>query len=243
MFDPKDYSSYGENLSDKYDEWYGSFDGRIIERIEEMAEGGPVFELGIGTGRIAIPLSQRGLQVAGLDASPSMLEKLKEKKGGEQVAVKVGNFASFETEKKFDVVFIIFNTIFALQSQEEQVNCFKWVEKILNPGGKFIVEAFVPDPGRFPGGQAVRTIDLNGENVKLECSKHDPAKQTVMTQTVDLSGEGIKLYPLKIRYIWPSEMDLMAKLAGLELKERWSSWGKDAFSASSKMHVSIYEKV
>ncbi len=242
MFDFADYSSYGERFSEKYDEWYGSFDERIIDRIEEMAAGGSVFELGIGTGRVAIPLAKRGLRVAGMDSSPAMLEKLKQKKSGEQVTVEVGDFASFETDEKYDVVYIIFNTLFALHSQEEQVNCFKCVEKILKPGGKFIVEAFVPDPSRFPGGQTVRTVDLKEDNVKIECSTHDAAGQLVTSQMVDISDGGIKLYPIKIRYIWPAEMDLMARLAGLQLEERWSNWGKASFSASSGMHVSIYGK-
>lgn len=242
MFDFTDYSSYGEKISKKYDDWYPSYDEKMIDRLEEMAGKGRVFELGIGTGRVAIPLIERGIDIAGLDSSPAMLEKLKEKKGGEKIPVQIGSFSSFKTEENYDLVFIVFNSLFALQSQEEQVNCFKCVEKILNPGGKFIVEAFVPDPTRFPGGQAVRTIDLDGESVKLECSKHDAAKQTVITQTVDLSEEGVNLYPLKIRYIWPAEMDLMGRLAGLKLKERWSDWQQTPFVKNSSNHISVYEK-
>lgn len=242
MTDDYDAATYGERIAEKYDEWYSTHDEDVVDRIFEMSNKGSVLELGIGTGRIAIPLAQRGIDVAGVDSSRSMVQKLKSKKGGRKIPVKIEDFSSFTISEKFDVVFVIFNTIFALQSQDEQISCFKCVHKTLKDKGKFVIEAFVPDLSRFDRGQTVRAVDVGIDQIKLECSKHDSADQTITSQTVHISEDGIKLYPLKIRYAWPAEIDLMGRLAGFQLLERWGNWKKENFHSSSGFHISVYQK-
>lgn len=242
MPDFADKAGYGERIADKYDQWYGAVDEEMVEKIYEVGAGGSAFELGIGTGRIALPLQKRGMQVGGIDASPSMLEKLKSKEGGDKIEVQTGDFSSFSAPGKYDVVFAVFNTFFALTTQEEQVNCLQCVQKILAPGGKLILELFVPDLKRFEGGQAVRVSEVKPDQVKLDCSTHDPLRQIIISQTVDLSGMGIGFYPVKLRYVWPAELDLMARLASLELESRWGSWRGDPFTSKSGIHISTYKK-
>lgn len=242
MKDSYDASIYGERISSKYDEWYGSCEESVINLISEYADGGSIFELGIGTGRIAIPLAHRGLDVAGIDASKAMVEELKKKPGSESICVHIGDFSSFSTEKNYDMAFVAFNTFFLLPDQEQQINCFRSVHRLLSNAGRFLIESFVPDPKRFDKGQTVRTVDLNDGSVKLECSRHDTVNQVVTSQIVHISENGVNLYPVRVRYAWPSEIDLMARLTGFVLLERWGGWKKEPFSESSGYHVSVYQK-
>ncbi len=235
-------STYGEKIAGAYDDLYGSFDEEIIQRIWELAPDGSAFELGIGTGRIAIPLSKRGIKVGGIDSSPSMVDKLRSKPGGEDIPVQIGDFSNFTTTEKYDIVFVVFNTFFALLSQEEQVNCFQCVQKILKDNGKFVIEVFFPDLKRFDRGQTVRTIDAELNNIKLECSRHDEVDQRITTQTVHITEEGIRMYPVSLRYAWPTELDLMGRLTGFELQERWGDWQKGSFTSNSGMHISVFQK-
>jgi SAM-dependent methyltransferase len=235
-------STFGELIADQYDSFFSYIDPNLIDRLYELSGNGKVFELGIGTGRIALPLLERGIEIHGIDASPAMLEKLKQKDKNGEIPVQIGNFAEFERDEKYDLIFVVFNTIFGLLTQQEQISCFKCVSKALKPNGKFLIEAFVPDLARFDGGQTIRTSNVSTDQVRLECSQHDIASQTVISQLITIDDQGIKLYPVNIRYAWPSELDLMAELAGLKLYERWGAWDKQAFTSSSAFHISIYEK-
>ena len=179
------------------------------------------------------------------DAEPNRLiknavEKLRGKPGGGGIPVHMGTFADFELKDRFALVFVVFNTLFALSSQTEQVSCFRSVANVLAAGGRFLVEAFVPDVGRFDRGQTLRTVAVGDARVRLECSLHERHTQTVNSQLVDVSGEGVALYPIRIRYAWPAEIDLMAQLAGLALLERWGGWRREPFTADSTVHVSVY---
>jgi SAM-dependent methyltransferase len=208
--------------------------------LADMAAGGKVLELAIGTGRIALPLAARGLSVSGIDASPEMVAKLRAKPGGDAIPVSIGNMADVDIDGQFDLVFLVFNTLFNLTSQDDQVRCFRNVARRLTPRGVFIVEAFVPDAAHFVDRERVRPVKITFESVFLETSIHDPVKQTINYQYIAATANGLRLTPLPVRYVWPSEMDLMAKLAGFERRHRWAGWDRSAFTATSTKHVSVY---
>ena len=232
--------TYGERISGVYDEWYSDFDPASVNLLAELAAGGNALELGIGTGRIALPLMKLGVPVSGIDASQAMVSRLHAKAGGEKIQISMGNFADVAVPEKFSLVYVVFNTIFSLLTQEEQLRCFTNVADHLTPEGVFVLEAFVPDMTRFTAGQAIRLNRIEDYAVQVDVSQHDQDKQLITSQHVLLTEQGTKFYPVRIRYIWPSEMDLMARLAGLQLKHRWSDWKKSEFLSDSGKHISIY---
>lgn len=234
-------STYGDRIADVYDEGFSPEDTeRVVDCLASLAGSGPCLELGIGTGRIALPLAQRGLEVHGIDASEAMVAGLRAKPGGEAIAVSMGNFADVGVEGRFSLIFVVFNTLFALASQEEQVRCFANVANHLADGGLFVIEAFVPDLTRFTLGQHTHTRWVDVDRVLFEVARLDPVEQQVASQHIVVTEAGVRLYPVKIRYAWPSELDLMARLAGLWLRERWEGWGREPFTASSTKHISVY---
>ena len=233
--------TYGEHVAGVYDEWYSDYDSHAIDALTELARGGRALELGIGTGRIALPLSAKGVEVHGVDAAASMISRLRAKQGGERITVKQGSFAEIPVEGEFALVYIVFNTFFALSSQEEQVRCFRNVASHLSRDGCFAMEAFVPDLNRFTGGQVNWATKVTADEVQLDVGQHDRATQQVVSQKVVITDGSVKLYPVQIRYAWPSELDLMARLAGLRLRERWSNWQRKPFSSESMHHISIYQ--
>lgn len=235
-------STYGDHLADVYDQWFGTFEEATIDRLSELAQGGRALELGIGTGRAALPLAARGIEVHGIDASEAMISRLRVKPGGESIPVTVGNFADVEVEGEFTLIYIVFNTFFALLTQEKQVECFRNVAAHLAEDGTFVIEAFVPDMKRFTGGQELRTHAVTTEQVSLQSSQHDQASQRVKGQFVVIANDRVKLYPVEIRYCWPSELDLMAQLAGLRLRHRWDAWTRGEFNGGSAKHISLYER-
>ena len=238
-----DPASYGDRMAGVYDEWLGIPEDADdeVSFLVELAGTGPALELGIGTGRVALPLARAGVEVHGIDASEAMVEKLRTKPGGEILPVSIGDFADVGVGGSFSLVYVVFNTFFGLLSQEEQVRCFANVARRLRDGGAFVVEAFVPDPARFDRGQTTRTHHVETGQVVLECSRHDPVGQRIDSQNVVISDGETRLYPGgRIRYAWPSELDLMARLAGLRLQERWGGWRREPFTAASTGHVSVY---
>lgn len=194
----------------------------------------------IGTGRIALPLAGRGIEVHGIDASEAMIARLRAKPGGERIPVTVGDFADVAVEGRFRLVYLVFNTLFALPSQDDQVRCFRNVAAHLTDDGVFVIEAFVPDLARFDRGQRTCLNRVTLDEVVLGVSRHDPVHQRVDSQHVLLRADGIRLLPVSIRYTWPAELDLMARLAGLRLRDRWSGWRREPFTAGSGLHVSVY---
>jgi SAM-dependent methyltransferase len=233
--------TYGERVAGVYDEWYSEHDPHAIGALADLAGGGKALELGIGTGRIAVPLAASGVDVQGIDAAESMISRLRSKPGGERIKVTPGNFAEVPVDEEFSLVYIVFNTFFALSSQEEQVQCFRNIAAHLAPGGCFVIEAFVPDVTRFTGGQVNWATKVTVDEVQLDVGQHDPATQRVISQKVVITDGSVRLYPVQIRYCWPSELDLMAQLAGLRLRERWSNWKREPFTSDSGQHISIYE--
>lgn len=233
--------TYGERIAGVYDQWYNQYDPAAVQVLKEFAHGGRALELGIGTGRIAIPLLESGVSVAGIDASESMVARLRAKPGGDQIPVTMGNFAEIGVEGQFTLIYVVFNTLFSLLTQDDQIRCFTNVAKHLTSDGVFVIEAFVPDLARYTAGQVIRVGWIGDHEVELETSKIEQDKQLINSKHVVLAEQGIHLYPVKLRYIWPSEMDLMARLSGLRLKIRWSDWNKSQFTANSVKHVSVYE--
>lgn len=239
-----DPSTYGERMAEVYDTWYDHQSwyretDAAVEALAELAGDGPVLELAIGTGRVALPLAERGLEVHGIDTSEAMVAKLREKPGGDRVQVTMGDFADVGVEGRYPLVFVVFNTLFALDSQEEQIRCFENVAAHLTDGGVFVVEAFVPEPERFAGQVGVSRVD--SDLVQLNMSVVDRAAQISESQHVVLTPSGAQFYPVRLRWAYPTELDLMARLAGLRLRDRWSGWGREPFTKSSSKHVSVYE--
>jgi hypothetical protein len=235
--------TYGDRIADVYDEWYAELDpASAVELLAELAGDGPVLELAIGSGRIALPLAARGVEVHGIDASERMVERLRAKPGGEAIPVAMGDFAEVPVEGAFRVVFVAFNTFFALPDQEAQLRCFEHVAAHLDDDGVFVLEAFVPDLSRYDRGQRVSATRSKLDHVVLDVSQLDAAAQTVFSQHVLITDEGTRLYPVSIRYAWPTELDLMARLAGLRLRARYADWKQTAFSSDAGSHVSIYER-
>ena len=234
-------ATYGERIAGIYDDWYAGYDSASIEALKDLAQGGRALELGIGTGRIALPLQQAGLEVHGIDASEAMVAKLRAKPGGDRIPVALGNFADVAVEGQFNLVYVLFNTFFALLTQDEQVRCFLNVARHLGPQGVFLIEAFVPDLARFTAHQALRTNKVSEDEVQIDASQHDPLTQQVTSQHLVITEQGTRLYPVKIRYAWPAELDLMARLAGLRLRHRWGDWQRTAFTADSGKHISVFD--
>jgi len=232
--------TYGERIAEVYDQYYPEYDPAAIQVLAELAKGGKALELGIGTGRIALPLMQTGTSVQGIDISQSMVAKLRAKPGGESIKVTMGDFSDVNVDGKFNLIYVVFNTFFSLLTQEEQVRCFQNVTSHLEPGGVFVIEAFVPDLTRFTGGQAIRGTHVTENEARLDITMVEYDKQVLTSQHVIFTGEGIRFYPVKIRYVWPAEMDLMARLGHLQLIMRWSDWKKNLFTSGSRMHVSVY---
>jgi SAM-dependent methyltransferase len=235
-------STYGDQLAEVYDQWFGAYEDTAIDVLAELARGGRALELGIGTGRIALPLATRGIKVHGIDASSAMVARLQARPGGNAISVTMGNFADVQVKEKFSLVYVVFNTFFGLSTQEEQVRCFRNVASRLVKGGAFVIEAFVPDMKRFSGGQEVRASTVTTDRVSLQVSQHDPVAQRVKSQFVVFMSNEVKLYPVEIRYCWPSELDLMAQLAGLRLRHRWGGWARENFTSYSEKHISVYER-
>jgi SAM-dependent methyltransferase len=236
-------STYGDLIADVYDSWYAlpTDADQAVEFLASLAGSGPVLELGIGTGRIALPLAARGLAVHGIDASDAMIARLRSKTHGDHIPVTMGDFADVAVEGTFALIFVVFNTLFALLTQEDQVRCMRNAAARLSDDGVFVLEAFVPDLTRFDRGQRVNTTYAGLDAVVLDVSVHHPETQRVDVQHVVIREGENKTYPVRMRYAWPSELDLMARLAGLRLRERWGGWRREPFTEGSAKHVSVYE--
>jgi SAM-dependent methyltransferase len=234
--------TYGDRIASRYDSLYESEldTDAAVEALARLAGSGPVLELALGTGRLAIPLAQRGIDIRGIDASEAMVARMRAKPGGENIPVAMGDFADVGVEGSFSLVYVAFNTMFALLSQDDQVRCFANVAEHLAEGGRFVVEAFVPDLARFDRGQRVGVSAVRLDQVEFEVSRHDAVNQRVDSQHIFVTDGGTQLAPVSLRYAFPSELDLMARIAGLELQDRWGGWKGEPFTNASRDHVSVY---
>ena len=237
-------STYGDRIAGIYDELHSGLPdvGPMVEMLAGLARGGRALELGIGTGRVALPLAARGVEVHGSDASERMVAALRAKERGASIPVTVGDFGDVGVQGHFPLVFVVSSTFFGLTFQDDQVRCFQNVADHLTSEGVFVIEAFVPDVTRFVRGQKIDTGEVTTDRVNINVSRHDAVSQRVVSQHIYISEKGIKMYPVQVRYAWPSELDLMAMLAGLRLRDRWADWRRAPFTAASTSHVSVYER-
>ena len=237
-FDP---AEYGRHIASIYDELNADLaPDAAVGVIADYAAGRAVLELGIGTGRIALPLAATGLVVEGIDGSAEMVEQLRRKPGGEALRVEVGDFATTTMGRRYAVVVLAYNTINALPSQDAQVQTFRNAAEHLEPGGVFLVENWVPDVGDFHRRRAVRLHDLAEGRVVIEVAELHRARQLMTTTRLTFTADGPRLLPANHRYVWPAELDLMARLAGLHLEARWEDWDRRPFTDDSNTYVAVY---
>lgn len=235
-------ATYGDAIAEVYDRWYSTRldPTAAVSLLAELAGQGPALELGIGTGRVALPLAARGVPVSGIDASREMVSRLRAKPGGADIPVRIGDFADVDVEGPFSLIYVPFTTLFALDSQGEQIRCLKNVARRLQPGGHFVMDAFVPDPSRFSNQQSVSVPQVGLDQVMLDVGRHDPVHQRIESCHVVISNDGARVYPVSVRYAWPAELDAMAQVAGMELLHRYADYDRSPFQATSARHVSVY---
>ena len=240
-------SYFNEQIAARYDATSaGMFDPAVVEPaidfLADLAAGGAALELGIGTGRIAMPLSERGVPVHGIDVSPAMVERLQAKPGAEVITVTIGDFATTRVEGAFKLAYLVYNTVMNLTTQDEQVACFRNVAEHLEPGGRFAIEVIVPPLRRLPPGETVRAFALSPTHLGFDEFTDLTAAQLCYSHHYWLAGDGtVEVFSVPFRYVWPSELDLMARIAGMTLRERWSGWTREPFTSESTSHVSVWE--
>jgi SAM-dependent methyltransferase len=240
---PEDH--FGEEVAARYDEFSADmFDPAVVEPavdfLAPLAGGSAALELGIGTGRIALPLSERGVDVYGIDLSEAMVARLRAKPGAERISVKIGDFATTRAEGEFSLVYLVFNTINNLTTQDEQVACFENVAAQLRPGGCFVIEVGVPQLRRLPPGERFVPFDVSPAHLGFD--EYDVVTQALVSHHYTLVDGNWEAVSMPFRYVWPAELDLMARIAGMRLRERWSDWNREPFTSESRKHVSVWEK-
>src|SRR4051794_25469658 len=212
-----------------------------VDRLEALAAGKPALEMAIGTGRVALPLAARGVPIAGIELSSAMLEQLRAKPGGADIPVTVGDMATTAVGRSFGLVYLVFNTIVNLTTQDAQVGCFMNAAAHLDPGGSFVVEVNVPQLRRLPPGDRANVVAVTRDYWGI--NEFDVVEQRMVSHHLTATDQGIRLRSIPFRYVWPSELDLMARLAGMRLRDRWSDWHGSPFTADSRSHVSVWAKV
>jgi SAM-dependent methyltransferase len=240
---PEDH--FGERVAARYDFSEADlFAPEVVDPIADflagLAGGGAALELGIGTGRIALPLSQRGVSVHGIDLSQAMVARLQAKPGAEDIGVTIGDFARTTVDGRFAVAYLVFNTIMNLTTQAEQVACFRNVAAHLEPGGCFVIEVGVPQLQRLPPGETVRAFAIGETHLGFD--EFDVATQGLVSHHYRVGDGALERHAVPFRYVWPAELDLMAQLAGMTLRERWGGWRREPFTNDSRAHVSVWQK-
>jgi SAM-dependent methyltransferase len=239
---PEDH--FGEDVAPRYDERTAEmFEPGVIDPavdfLAELAGDGAALELGIGTGRIALPLSERGVRVHGIDLSEAMVAQLQAKPGADRIGVTIGDFATTRVEGSFSLAYLVFNTINNLTTQDEQVACFENVAAHLDPGGCFVIEVGVPRIRGLSPGETVRPFTVTP--TRLGFDEYDVARQGLVSHHYWLEDGAFQERSIPFRYVWPAELDLMARIAGMRLRERWSGWKREPFTSESTKHVSVWE--
>jgi SAM-dependent methyltransferase len=240
---PEDH--FGERVAEGYDESSADmFEPGVVDPVVDFLAGlaghGAALELGIGTGRIALPLARRGVRVHGIDLSAAMVARLRAKPGADRIGVTIGDFATTTVEGSFSVAYLVFNTIMNLTTQDGQVACFQNVAAHLAPGGCFVIEVGVPALQRLPPGETVRPFDVTPTHLGFD--EYDVASQGLISHHYSVVDGNLDVVSMPFRYVWPSELDLMARMAGMTLRERWSGWKREPFTSDSSKHVSVWEK-
>jgi SAM-dependent methyltransferase len=237
---------FGAEIARSYDESVAEmFDPAVVEPavevLSQLAGNGRALELAIGTGRIALPLAARGIDVSGIELSEAMVEQLRQKPGGRDLRVTIGDMASARVEGRFRLVYLVFNTIGNLTTQDEQVACFSNAAIHLAPGGCFVVEVGVPDLRRLPPGE--RHVVFHADGGSWGIDEYDAAAQSLVSHHLRREGCGLRHRAIPFRYVWPAELDLMARLAGMTPASRWADWHRQPFGHESTSHVSIWRKI
>ena len=229
--------------------WAATYDGPgnpdpapAVDFLAPLADGGPVLELALGTGRVALPLAARGIAVEGVEASPEMVAHLRAKPGGADLPVTIGDMADVPVAGPYRLVFLVFNTLFNLVSEERQAACFRNVARVRAPGGAFVIETFVPDPADFDRDEQVQVREVTEDSATIRVHRYDRAAQTFVRQTVTFDASGVHLKPFAMRYAWPEQVDELAERAGLRLTERYADWDRSPFDADSRSHISVYRR-
>ncbi|MEL6437180.1 MAG: class I SAM-dependent methyltransferase [Pseudomonadota bacterium] len=235
---------FGADIASTYDDEHGGNDCRRVDAavavLAELAGGGAALEFAIGTGRIALPLAAQGITVKGIELSRAMIAKLREKSGGDAIDVVVGDMASDRVDGQFSLVFLVFNTINNLTTQDEQVACFANAARHLSDGGRFVVEVAVPPLRRISPGDTALAFDRSDTHWGTD--EFDFVSQQFTSHHIWFRAHGPHKKSFPMRYVWPSELDLMARLAGLELESRWEDWAKTPFNGESTSHVSVWRR-
>jgi SAM-dependent methyltransferase len=239
----RDY--FAQDVAGRYDEDEAEmFDPAVVELavdfLADLAHGGPALELGIGTGRIALPLARRGIAVHGIDLSEAMVAKLREKPGAQDIGITMGDFSTVTVPQEFAVVYLVFNTIMNLTSMEAQIACFQNAAAHLRRGGCFVIEVGIPQLRRLPPGESVRPFEVRADSLGFD--EFDTASQRLVSHHYSVRDGKLEVVSMPFRYVWPSELDLMARMAGMELRERWADWDRQPFTSESTKHISVWEK-
>jgi len=240
---PENY--FDERIAGSYEaKWPELFEPAVVNPtvnvLSDLAGTGSALELGIGTGRIALPLSRRGLPVHGIELSPAMVAEMRTKPGGDNIGVTIGDFATTAVDGRFTLAYLIRNTIMNLTTQDQQVACFRNVAAHLEPGGCFVIEVMVPELQRLPPGETVHAFAVTPSHLGFE--EYDVATQIAVSHHYWVVDGRLETLSAPFRYVWPSELDLMALLAGMTLRERWSNWNREPFTRDSRQHVSVWRK-
>jgi SAM-dependent methyltransferase len=236
---------FDDRIAAEYEaRWPELFEAEVIEPavnfLAGLARSGTALELGIGTGRIALPLSGRGVGVHGVELSPAMVAELRKKPGADDIGITVGDFATTRVGQGFQLAYLVRNTITNLTTQDAQVECFRTVAAQLEPGGCFVIEVYVPELRRIPPGETVHPFTITPTHLGFE--EYDFATQIAYSHHYWVIDGKLETLSAPFRYVWPSELDLMARIAGLNLRERWSTWTREPFTSESRNHISVWEK-
>jgi SAM-dependent methyltransferase len=237
FFDERGAARYDQSSDEEFDP---AVIAATVDFLADLAGSGRALELGIGTGRIALPLAERGIEVHGIDLSSPMVDQLRAKPGGERTAVTIGDFSTTRVAGHFSLAYLVFNTIENLVTQDAQVACFQNVAVHLEPGGRFVVECAVPDLRRLSPGERTVVFDAGEDHWGID--EYDVANQGLVSHHFTRVGDRLEYSSGPFRYVWPSELDLMARIAGLRLAERWSGWRREPFTSESRKHISVWEK-
>ncbi|MEV4518216.1 class I SAM-dependent methyltransferase [Dactylosporangium sp. NPDC049525] len=235
-----DPGHFGKLWASTYDNPSLPDPSQAVQFLAEVAGAGPVLELAIGTGRVALPLAARGIAVEGIEGAPEMVAVLRGKPGGDTIPVTVGDMADVPVEGPYSLVFLVFNTLFNLDKADRQADCFHNIARVLRPGGAFVVEAFVPDPAAFDRDEQVQMRSVTEDSASIRLHQYDRAAQRFVRQTITFDAGGVHLAPFAMRYLWPEQIDELAAAAGLHLEARYADWTRSPYTTDSRNHISVY---
>ena len=232
--------SFSGEVAARYDDTPRGDEQQAVDLLSDFARGSAL-EFAVGSGRIALPLARAGVEVVGIDLSPDMLAVMRSRPGSERIEAHVGDMTTTDVGRRFPLVYVVFNSIFNLLTQDDQIRCFENAARHLRDDGIFVIEAAVPSAW-LRGRDFVAVESVEATEVTLDVNRYDPVSQVLDENHVTIGAAGIRFTPISCRLAWPAELDLMARLAGLRLAHRWGGWGREPFTADSRLHVSVYTR-